>query len=175
MSKEFDNNIVKIKYSNEGYLPYYPYHLLSDSEMLDAFIFNDFNFFDDTYPCPCDSLLDEYNTLKQYIQACCTMAKQDDKYSLPDWVYSYMLGEAINSHSSQKDVHDLLVLLNLDNLYDEFDEEIYTSIYKVSKAALGTARVKAKAMSENVENFRPCTMFGEPHIVKYLRLEQASA
>lgn len=175
MSKEFDNNIVKIKYSNEGYLPYYPYHLLSDSEMLDAFIFNDSNFFDDTYPCPCDSLLDEYNTLKQYIQACCTKAKQEDDYCLPDWIYTYMLGEVINFHSSQKDVHDLLVLLNLDNLYDEFDEEIYTSIYKVSKAALGTARVKAKAMSENVENFRPCTMFGEPHIVKYLRLEQASA
>lgn len=55
-----------------------------------------------------------------------------------------MLGEVVNFHSSQKDVHDLLVLLNLDNLYDEFDEEIYTSIYKVSKAALGTARVKLK-------------------------------
>lgn len=174
MSDQFVRNIVKIKYSEEGYLPYYPYHLISDEELMDAFIFNDSNFFDDTYPCPCNSLKDEHSNLKLYMQQKCRAVKRSSYAVLPSWVYTYMLGEVVNAHSSQKDVHDLLVLLNLDNLYDEFNEAIYKSLYKVSRAALGTAKVKARAAGSTLEDFRPCTMFGEPHIIKYLRLEQVS-
>ena len=38
MSKEFLHNIIKNELSELGYLPNLPYHLISDSEMFDAFI-----------------------------------------------------------------------------------------------------------------------------------------
>lgn len=157
-------------YTEEGYLPYYPYHLISDEEMIDAFIFNESNFFDDWYPLPCNELQEQYNTLKEYIQLQCNRFKQEEIAELPDWVYSYMLGEVINIMSEQKDIHDLLVLLNLDNLYDEFNEQIYSSILQVSIKALGIKRTR----SADEEDYRPATMFAEPHIIKYLRLDQVS-
>lgn len=164
------HDIVKILYSDEGYLPYYPYHMISDEEMIEAFVKSDSCFFNDFYPLPSDTLEAEYNELKSYVTQCC------DKYlsggtAIPDWVYSYMLGKVIGPLSNQKDVHDLFVLLNLDNLYDEFNEGIYSSILSVSRKVIGT--YSAKSRSSEVE-YRPATMFGEPHIIKYLRLEQVS-
>lgn len=38
------HDLIKIKYVREGYLPNYPYHLISDSEMCDAFINNELNY-----------------------------------------------------------------------------------------------------------------------------------
>lgn len=163
------HDVVKIKYSDEGYLPYYPYHMISDEEMIDAFIFNDSNFFDDFYFCDCEDLQEEHEALKQFIQNACKKYKSGEVNVIPDWIYTYMLGAAVHSHSDQKDVHDLLVLLGMDNLYDEFSDEIYKSIYDVSKASLGAAKTKS---TSNPETERPATMFGEPHIIKYLRLEQ---
>jgi hypothetical protein len=87
------HDIIKIKYTRLGYLPNYPYHLISDAEMFDAFInlsgtddssgSSDYveRFFTDYYPNPFYeediiyvgpsgkqiSLSDEYNRLKQYI------------------------------------------------------------------------------------------------------------
>ena len=170
MSRPLVHDIVKILYSDEGYLPYYPYHMISDEEMIEAFVKSDSCFFDDFYPLPSEAFKLEYDELKQYITLCC------DKYlsegtTIPDWVYSYMLGKVIGPMSDQKDVHDLFVLLNLDNLYDEFNEGIYSSILSVSRKVIGTYSIKSR--SSEVE-YRPATMFGEPHIIKYLRLEQVS-
>ena len=36
----FIHNNIKIKYVNLGYLPNWPYHLISDEEMFDAFMSN---------------------------------------------------------------------------------------------------------------------------------------
>lgn len=167
------NDLVKIKYSEEGYLPDYPYHLISNEEMLKAFVLSDNCFFDDWYPLPCESLEKEYLNLKGCIQSCCEQAcKSSDAY-VPDWVYSYMLGNAVNVMSGQKDVHDLLVLLNLDNVYDEFNERIYQSIFDVSVKCLGSTKLR-ESLQGDAPSLRPPTMFGEPHIIKYLRLEQVN-
>lgn len=170
MKRNFVHDLIKIKYSDEGYLPYYPYHLISDEEMIDAFVKSDVNFFDDNYPCPGDDLVKEYSQLRSFVVTCC------DNYlstgaDIPDWVYSYMLGVVTGPQSSQKDIHDLLVLLNLDNLYDEFNLSIYNSLYSVSVKALGQVSVRFRT---TLLTNRPATMFGEPHIIKYLRLEQVS-
>ena len=172
MERPLVHDIIKIKYSEEGYLPYYPYHLISDKEMIDAFVFNESNFFDDFYPCLFEDIRVEYDELKSYIQEVCNLYKEDSNVNgIPDWVYSYMLGAVIGPESSQKDKHDLFVLLNLDNLYDEFTPSICKTIASVSSKALGKSRSKVKSSSTE---YRPITVFGEPHIIKYLRLEQVN-
>ena len=165
------HDILKIKYSDEGYLPYYPYHLISDEEMVDAFIFNESNFFDDRYPMPCDSLKDEYEELRGHIASEAEAFKTGKSDEIPDWVFSYMLGVVVCDQSSQKDVHDLLVLMNMDNVYDEFSDKVYMSLYKISKSALGAASAKRRNADSAVKD-RPPTMFGEPHVIKYLRLHE---
>lgn len=169
MSRLLVHDVVKIKLSDEGYLPYYPYHMISDEEMMNAFVLGDNSYFDDYYPLPCDSLKDQYDLLKSYVSSCCSDYLKSGT-TVPDWVYSYMLGEVVGPQSDIRDVHDLLVLLNLDNLYDEFNEKIYQSMYQVSKSSLGSASDYTRGQ----DDFRPATMFGEPHIIKYLRLEQVS-
>lgn len=171
MARLLVHDVVKIKLSEEGYLPYYPYHLISDEEMMNAFVLGENTYFDDYYPLPCEGLSEEYEALKSYVSECCEKYLNDTSYLVPDWVYSYMLGAVVGPQSEQKDVHDLLVLLNLDNLYDEFNDRIYKSLYQVSKSALGSASDLSRS---DESEYRPATMFGEPHIVKYLRLEQVS-
>ena len=34
----FVHDIIKINYTRQGYLPYYPYHLISDEEMFEGFM-----------------------------------------------------------------------------------------------------------------------------------------
>lgn len=85
MKRSFVHDIVKIKYSDEGYLPYYPYHLISDEEMIDAFIRCDVNFFDDSYPCPGDDLKAEYDSLRSFVTTCCENYLLDGT-RIPDWV-----------------------------------------------------------------------------------------
>lgn len=165
------HDIIKIRLSEEGFLPDFPYHLISDQEMVDAFMYNDENMFDVYYPCPAESLTDVYNTLRSFIGSCLSNYLEHGT-RIPDWVYSYMLGQVVNVESSQKDIHDVLVLLNMDNLYDEFDVPIYKAIYEVSCKALGSTVHKDTEVGSN--NYRPATIFAEPHIIKYLRLEQVS-
>lgn len=253
----FIEDIIKIKYCEEGYLPNYPYHLISDEELFNAFIevnqrfVGDNETFEFSLDPICESVsqvtvdgvirnegwryefeyiengqlrrlnyynpmqkpvasyvvFDEghqpgqnvelcvytgnridgadyfhtnypklevinslaYDNLEHYIRNCITTKVDDrphndaDIYQIPEWIYSYMLGEVINSHSEQKDVHDLLVLLGMDNIDDEFTGTIYTSIYRESEEWL------QKTFSDEE---RPATMFGEPHVIKSLRLKQ---
>ena len=165
------HDIIKIRLSEEGFLPDFPYHLISDEEMVDAFMYNDENMFDVYYPCPDDSLSELYDTLRSFIGSCLSNYLEHGK-EIPDWVYSYMLGRVVNVESNQKDIHDVLVLLGADNLYDEFDVPVYKLIYKVSCKALGSTVHKDTGTVS--DNYRPATIFAEPHIIKYLRLEQVS-
>lgn len=137
--------------------------------MLNAFFTDTPNFFADRYPCPRDmeSQYDELKSAIQYhidlYQAAQTSEISTSGHPLPDWIYSYMLGAVVGPNSSEYDRHDLLVLLDLDNMEDEFNPQIYTKIYKTS------ARWIRKLNTAEREH-RPPTMFGEPHVIKSLRL-----
>ena len=164
------HDIIKIRYVMEGYLPDYPYHLISDDEMFDAFFYNDTNYFDINYPCPNAEFLEKYQNLKIWIdyhinkfRKTQNASKLSERYTLPNWVYSYMVGAVIGPKSQVDDRHDLFVLLHLDNIEDEFTDEIYNAIYKVSE--MWTFK-----LSSAERLVRPPTMFGEPHVLKSLNL-----
>lgn len=170
------HDIIKIKYVREGYLPNYPYHMISDEEMCNAFINDSGNdVFHYYYPCLNSSLEDSYNDLVNAIRYHIRQLVSDIEVSpsLPDWVYSYMLGSTIGPRSSVLDRHDLLVMLNLDNIDDIFTPQAAASCLEVS-----TNWIKKLSTSEQVEyngemiSTRPPTMFGEPHVIKSLRLQQ---
>lgn len=196
----FIHNIIKIRYSQEGYLPNYPYHLISDGEMCDAFLYyptvDDLDevdpntsiedqlweafqtservmYFKDNYPYPfngCErggKLVAEYRKLVEAINWHIQRLKSSvtDEYELPDWVYSYMLGAVIGPMSDKRDIHDLLVLLGTDNTDDDFNDwcaqaSNRASIFWMSK------------IPEETQKHRPPTIFGEPHVIKYLRLRE---
>ena len=234
----FIHDVIKINYAKEGYLMNYPYHLISDSEMFDAFMcyrlevpeseaskviqgnyslwespkayvslyhlksyeviddsdshllilegnkdkletFNQLSglclecylspdcYFSVNYPMLADSLKDEYLNLVEainyHINTYLESALTADVIAIPDWVYSYMLGAVISVNSSQQDIHDMLVLLSLDNLDDEFNESILQSCLEISSKWISKLPPAKKVM-------RPPTMFGEPHVIKSLRI-----
>lgn len=165
---KFIHNLIKIKYTREGYLPNYPHHLISDVEMCDAFLNPDEakpSYFYDNYPCLDQSLQDKYNDLVSALRTHIDRLKssKDASYELPEWVYSYMLGSVISINSPELDKHDLFVLMNMDNIDDEFTADISASCYELSKRWL------SKLPMSKRDNRVP-TMFGEPHVIKYLRL-----
>lgn len=168
----FIHNVIKIKYIDEGYLPDYPYHLISDEEMFEAFmkvdqenVLQDTCFFKDNYVC-LDSVLEEdYVTLADEIRYHIYEYLEDNTYKIPDWVYSYMLGECICDTSPVEDRHDYLVLLGLDNVDDEMNGEIQARTLEISRGWIN------KFPSEYKEH-RPPTLFGEPHVIKALRLQK---
>ena len=179
----FIHDIIKIKLSNSGYLMNYPPHLISDAEMCDAFLpykydsedptsgyedsmNEEINYFRDTYPLVTDDLLDAYKLLISEIAYHINLLKTttESEYVLPNWVYSYMLGEVVSVDSPIKDRHDLFVLLGVDNLYDEFNAECASACYSESQQWLNKLPAKQR-------EHRPPTMFGEPHVIKSLRLK----
>lgn len=166
------HDLIKIKYVSEGYMSDWPYHLLSDEEMFKAFLNEDDegnDFFHDYYPLEADSYLLEYEALKSgiwsEINKFLTYKAQLVDYTIPDWVYSYMLGKVVGPRSSVTDRHDLLVSLGLDNLEDSFNRDVYRSIYDISTKYINKLRY-----SQNPGDVRPPTIFGEPHVLKYIRL-----
>lgn len=173
MSRLVDD-IVKMNLVREGYLPNYPYHLISDNEMIDAFMLVDeegnlSGYFADHYPndnLP-QELRDEYVKLVEGIQYHLNRHRVDSEYVIPDWVYSYMVGSCVGPDSDTLDKHDLFVLLNLDNVDDEFTSDIHQSCYDISKDWI-------RKLNPSVQDHRPPTMFGEPHVIKSLRLAQVN-
>lgn len=183
------HDVLKIKYVELGYIKKnYPYHLISDEEMFNAFIDlgnDDFNarttmidpevrFFDDNYPNPFVDifegdldLTEVYNALKQYIKDsindylryCDTL--EAASHQIPPWVYTYMLGEVIYDNSEYLDKQDLLALLGCSNLDNEFTKTACAKCYSIS----------LQYVSMLVAGTRPPTIFGEPHVIKNLRLE----
>lgn len=174
------HDIIKINYVREGFLPDYPPHLISDKEMLDAFILDENResgvYFDYMYPDSFESLSKQYQDLKSDI-----ILKLDtylsDGTQIPNWIYSYMLGSVIGINSSTRNKHDILVLLNEDNVDDEFTEAAAAKCYDISKdwiAKLAIARAQNRDGVSISEWDRVPSLFGEPGIIKSLRLQQAS-
>jgi len=187
------HDIIKIKYVNLGYIKKnYPYHLISDEEMFNAFIDlgnEDFNkttviinpnvrFFDMLYPNPFlddegqpisahSEYNDAYTELKQNIRDRINEYLQyygtpdESNHLVPDWIYTYMLGEVIYKQSEYKDIEDMLELLDCDNYDNEFTVDACIACYKVS----------LNYVSKLTSGVRPPTVFGEPHVIKYLRME----
>lgn len=178
------HDYIKIKYTREGYLPDYPYHMISDEEMIEAFMKSDSDegFFFDNYYVKDESLKEQYETLVQTIRFHIDIFKKskDDTRVLPDWVYSYMLGSVISEHSSDIDRHDLLVLLDLDNVDDNFTEQAKKRCLSISKQWIKKITEEnryVKILNPNGTysryDGRPATMFGESHVIKSLRLDSA--
>lgn len=194
------HDILKIKYVNLGYIKKnYPYHLISDEEMFNAFIDlgnADFNekttmvdpstrFFDDYYPNPFAeedyiyqkknsdgeviqeiSLSGEYARLKSYIiQLINTYLLLHNQYGawyeLPDWIYTYMLGEVVYQQSDYLDIQDTITMLGCFNLDNEYTREACVRSYAISLDCVSIPQSES----------RPPTIFGEPHVIKALRLE----
>ena len=177
-------DIIKIKYVAEGFLPNYPYHLISDEEACKAFLnypddpslseeeaweqfLNDDNvcWFTYFYGLPDPEFEDEYRELvtniKYHIDK--FVASNDDVKTLPDWVYSYMVGSSLSDKSSTLDLHDMLVSLGLDNIDDEFTLEAHEACYEISTKWL-------RKLPEDEKDHRSPTMFGDLSVLKYLRL-----
>ena len=158
----FIHNIIKIHLIKEGYLPDYPYHLISDAEMLDAFmsdvVFNyddvypvidektgititwagikvesGKGYFFDNYPVLDEDYSQEYADLTVVIKYFIDEYKSGQIEELPPWIYSYMLGEVISVNSDKLDIHDLIAPIGLDNLDDTFTKEAQVQCYRISK------------------------------------------
>lgn len=181
----FVHDIIKIKLSREGYLPNYPPHLISDSEMCDAFLPYEFDeddiysgyekamnsqlsYYVDNYPLVHPQLEQEHKELTANIAYHLNRLKTslDYEYRLPDWVYSYMLGATLGVNSPKEDLHDMFIMLNTDNLDDELDYDCCRACYDESTYWL-------QKLPESKKDHRPPTLFGEPHVIKSLRLKDA--
>ena len=158
------NDIIKIKFIESGYLPDYPYHLISDNEMLDAFISpsensNDYNqgYMFDMYPIDdswSDELKSAYNNLIKSFKSEIDNYKSDNSNNtISDRLYSYMLGSVIGPNSDKRDIHDLLVLLGYDNIDDIFTQK---------------AAERCLSISSDMYTNSP-SMFGELYVIQVLR------
>lgn len=189
------HDIIKIKYVKLGYLKKnYPYHLISDEEMFNAFIDlgTEFKsnlidprvrFFNKYYPNPFEktdiyyklnaagdvvaeyNLYDMYQKLKGYIVTTINAYMQAhgtlSEFELPDWIYTYMLGEVVYNKSEYLDIQDTLALLGCSNLDNAFTKEACIACFATSLNYVATLSTGS----------RPATVFGEPHVIKQLRLE----
>lgn len=162
----FTYDLIKIKYIDEGYLPNYPYRMITDKEMIDAFIRED-GYFSDNYPCLDENLRDSYNKLIDAINYHLNEYLTNGT-AIPSWVVSYMMGFTISVNSDEREIDNLYTLLNLSHTGSqaEFGSKLFNECYTVSKEWV-------KKLPSKYSN-RPATMFGEPHVVKSLRLEDVN-
>jgi hypothetical protein len=191
------HDILKIKYVQYGYAKKnYPYHLISDEEMFNVFmdlgtgfisnlIDPDVRYFDILYPNPFEeedyiyekknsegevvariSLKAEYHRLKDYIKDTINNylkysgTPEEGNYTIPHWIYTYMLGEVVYQQSDYLDIQDTLELLGCSNLDNAFTREACVTCYRVSSDYISTLTT----------GVRPPTIFGEPHVIKSLRM-----
>lgn len=159
---EFSHDIIKIKYVNEGYLPNYPYHQISDREMVYGFIGPE-GYFYDNFPMISPDLSQEYYTLVQAIQNALDAYLEND-VTIPDWVYSYMLGSAISVNSDERDI---LYLSKFYGIAQEGGRAVFTP--ELAQCCLQTSKDWIAKLPSSKIN-RPPTIFGEPHVIKSLRL-----
>lgn len=171
------HDVIKILYVREGYLPNYPHHLISDSEMCVAFMkfdtWDEFealtygkSFFKDHYFIDTGAELTseiEYRNLVESINYHINqfLSVTDDNRYLPNWVYSYMLGAVIGPKSSVSDIHDFLVSIDNDNIEDKYGYTTEQLCYRLSSMWLNRLPVSEL-------NHRPPTIFGEPHVLKFI-------
>lgn len=132
-------------------------------------------FFRDFYPCGGDfckmevpqDLKDAYTELVFQMWYHINLFKESnlDIKVLPNWIYSYMLGAVIGPKSDKIDIHDFLVLMDVDNLYDEYNPYVAEKCYRYSRDWL-----MRSIQDDEILKHRPPTVFGEPHVLKYLRV-----
>lgn len=201
----FIHDVIKIKYVTLGFLPNYPYHLISDSEMFDAFIQYrveigsgevyhyipnlDEGFFAFYYPFRPATDDEERNpthyypigeSLRKYDILIRSICKHINDYrtgvstEIPDWVYSYMLGVTVGPRSDKLDIHDIIAPIGTDNSDDDFDDKSSIATYNESLYYLSRTLKASEYQGSDESNLpkRPITMFGEPHVIKSLRLKQ---
>lgn len=175
----FTIDVAKIQFSQEGYLPDIPYHLISTEELLDAFEV----FFQRVYALPAgfESLQATYDKLYNAIHEIIThwkalQSSQNnadvftvdgitytiDRDHIPDWIMSFMLRRVVCPSSDVLDRHDLLALLEMPNTYDEFNLAAATKCAQISERWVSKLPIDQR---------RPATIFGEPHVIKSLRLQ----
>lgn len=255
------HDLIKIQYIRQGYLPNIPYHLISDIEMLDAFLAgvpsggfmpNNYDilskevlvrrldskyanltgYFINNYPCPNTEDLDlklsyywiiesilngikyisngfgdingdgfvdlaDFDLLMKIVVETVDPTPEQEKradlngdgkvntkdinafkqlfYSrsyenhhlndvvINDWIYSFMLGIPISDSSDIRDKHNFLTLIDMDNIYDTFDEATAKKCNEIS----------TKYLKDHHITDRTPSVFGEPHVVKAARLEDA--
>lgn len=152
-------------YVDMGFLPNYPYHLISDKEMFDAFLRED-GFFETYYPCPDPEFEDAYDALLQCITNYINNFETDGT-PIPNWVYSYMIMRPVTYESDEEDIDYICELANIDkpDLLAVFTKQVAETCFEVS------TRWLQKMPSADR---RPPTMFGENHVTKSLRLTQAN-
>ena len=163
------HDTIKINLSRLGYLPNYPYHMISDSEMCDGFLSSDnTGYFFDYYPLLDNSLQLEYDALISAIRYYIYELKNpnSDDYTMPEWVYSYMLGSTISIKSDEYDISYLADMLNVKIDFGVFSADMQRVCLDVSTKWL-------KKLSDADKLHRPPTIFGEPHVIKSLRLANA--
>lgn len=203
----FIHDVIKIHYTREGYLPDWPYHLISEEEMCDAFIklpdsiasyiTSDYFgitvdqtkntvdwyhaylqdtesvcFFKENYPLIDESISAYYKDIVNRIFYEIQEFKNnpDSDKVLPDWICSYMLGVAIGPESDKMDIHDMIssAAMGVDNLADDYNLDCAIQCLRISTLWL------KKLIVTDGEIQRPPTMFGEPHVLKYIRLFEES-
>jgi hypothetical protein len=145
-------DIIKMRYIYDGYLPNYPYHMISDKEIISGFMNSDgAGFFVDNYPCMINEAeyLKAYNQLKlsimyyvllnvhEGILSNLSAEAADNIISTPNWVYSYRMGSVISVSSDKYDIHDLEVSLGTSNFSDTFTDACSAACLRVSKQWLG--------------------------------------
>ena len=168
----FLHTTIKINLIMLGYIKNYPPHLISDAEMCDGFLNKDhtFGYFLDNYPCIDESLRSQYDALVSsidyYLNQC--RSANDDSYIFPDWIYSYMLGGVISVKSDPHDIQYLADMLNLNVEYGDFSPILALNCYRVSQSWLKKLSVTSQ---DDQTSLRPPTIFGEPHVIKSLRLQ----
>jgi len=158
----FLHDIIKIKYIEQGYLPDYPYWMTTDKEMIDAFLASD-GYFADNYPCVDETLQSEYDALLNDIRSRLE-AYIRDGVEIPGWVYSYMIGSSISVNSDSEDILYLRTAFNLPVNKTDFSAEVSHNCYNESEEWI------RKLPAEQRD--RPASMFGEPHVIKSLRLKE---
>ena len=181
----FIHDVIKILYIKEGYLPNYPYHLISDKEMFEAFLPSSGDiggYFGYMYPHPPNTYISsaqeleyKYNVLVASIRYHIAQYLEDPNYAVPDFVYTYMIGAAVGIRSRAYDIHDIIAPLGVDNVDDEYTDVAMVEVYNESRSYLMS--VQADTTVEwhgSTIHLRPPTIFGEPHVIKSIRLRQSS-
>lgn len=172
----FIHDYIKMIYIEQGYLPNYSYYLISDKEMVEAF-WKEGGFFEAKYPCPynrydeepCADLVEPYKKLKEAIWLRLeAYLKDPENSSIPNWVYSYMIMNAVTYESLEQDISYISEMVGIDTrkIEAEFTPEVARGCYYTSVEWLKKRPSQFKD--------RPPTMFGEPHVIKCLRLKEAN-
>ena len=131
---------------------------------------DDAMFFRDNYPLIDEEIRKEYKDLvnRIFYEIQEFRNTEDDARVLPNWIYSYMLGVCIGPESDKLDIHDMISSMETDNLEDEYNIYCAEKCLEISRTWLKKIIVPAG------DTQRPPTMFGEPHVLKSIRLDQES-